>query len=277
MKGIIRIKHIIAAVAIVAVLACLFGILQIRPMPGENAISGVVYGSELDHWKDSGYTVAQGQSLEAIAADFADQSQIYNDAACGSVAHLTAGHSLTLQIEAKKAGLYRIQAEYAIPQHSTMNCMLALTQEGEYPFDDAQHIVLPQLLTVGSYPFDRDKQGNEIAPAVYNEQLWQTRNFRTMSQSTTDYLLFYLNEGANELTLNITEGEIYLSRLLIDAPQEVPTYAEYQAMYPADQGGNASIVLEAERMTYKNNTVTRPSSTRDIKAWPFGHTSDRIL
>lgn len=269
MKGIIRIKHIIAAVAIVAVLACLFGILQIRPMPGENAISGVVYGSESDHWKDSGYTLAQGQSLEAAAADFADQSQIYNDAAYGSVAHLTAGHSLTLQIEAQKAGLYRIQAEYAIPQHSTMNCMLALTQEGEYPFDDAQHIVLPQLLTVGSYPFDRDKQGNEIAPIVYNEQIWQTRNFRTMSQSTTDYLLFYLNEGANELTLNITEGEIYLSRLLIDAPQEVPTYTEYQAMYPADQGGNASIVLEAERMTYKNNTVTRPSSTRDIQAWPF--------
>lgn len=273
MKGIIRSKHIIAAVAIVAVLACLIGVMQISPMPSENAISGVVYESELDQWKDSGYELAVGASMEAVAADFADQSQIGNNVAVygqtGPVAHLTAGHSLTLQIKAPKAGLYRIQAEYAIPENSTMNCMLALMQDGDYPFDDAQHIVLPQLLSVGSYPFERNNQGDEIAPVVYNEQIWQTRNFRTMSQSTTDYLLFYLNEGVNELTLHINEGEIYLSRLLFDAPQEIPTYEEYQAMYPEDQGGNACITLEAERMTYKNSTVPRPSATRDITAYPF--------
>ena len=269
MKGIIRSKHIIAAVAIVAVLACLIGVMQITPMPSENAISGVVYGSELDHWKDSGYALALGASMEVAAADFADQSQIYSDAPNGPAAHLTAGHSLTLQVNAPKAGLYRIQAEYAVPAHSTMNCMLTLAQDGAYPFDDAQHIVLPQLLSVEGYPFDRNKQGDEIAPLVYNEEIWQTRNLRTMSQSTTDYLLFYLNEGVNEVTLHATEGEIYLNTLLFDAPQQIPTYEEYRAMYPAGQGGNACITLEAERMTYKNNTVTRPSATRDIKAWPF--------
>ena len=268
MKGIIRSKYIIAAVAIVAVLAVLIGVLQITPMPSENAISGVVYGSELDHWKDSGYTLATGASAEAIAADFAEKSQIYN-APEGPVVHLTAGHSLSLQVKAPKAGLYRIQANYAIPEESTMNCMLALTQDGEIPYEEAEHIVLPQLLTVGSYPFERNKQGDEIAPLVWNEAIWQTGNFRTMSQSTTDYLLFYLNEGVNEVTIKATEGEIYLSSLLFDAPQQTPTYAEYKAMYPATQGGNAVITLEAERMTYKNSTVTRPSSTRDIKAYPF--------
>ena len=268
MKGIIRSKYIIAAVAIVAVLAVLIGVLQITPMPSENAISGVVYGSELDHWKDSGYTLATGASAEATAADFAEKSQIYN-APEGPVVHLTAGHSLSLQVNAPKAGLYRIQANYAIPEESTMNCMLALTQDGEIPYEEAEHIVLPQLLTVGSYPFERNKQGDEIAPLVWNEAIWQTGNFRTMSQSTTDYLLFYLNEGVNEVTIKATEGEIYLSSLLFDAPQQTPTYAEYKAMYPATQGGNAVITLEAERMTYKNSTVTRPSSTRDIKAYPF--------
>ena len=268
MKGIIRSKYIIAAVAIVAVLAVLIGVLQITPMPSENAISGVVYGSELDHWKDSGYTLATGASVEAIAADFAEKSQIYN-APEGPVVHLTAGHSLSLQVIAPKAGLYRIQANYAIPEEATMNCMLALTQDGEIPYEEAEHIVLPQLLTVGSYPFERNKQGDEIAPLVWNEAIWQTGNFRTMSQSTTDYLLFYLNEGVNEVTIKATEGEIYLSSLLFDAPQQTPTYAEYKAMYPATQGGNAVITLEAERMTYKNSTVTRPSSTRDIKAYPF--------
>lgn len=268
MKGIIRSKYIIAAVAIVAVLAVLIGVLQITPMPSENAISGVVYGSELDHWKDSGYTLATGASVEATAADFAEKSQIYN-APEGPVVHLTAGHSLSLQVNAPKAGLYRIQANYAIPEESTMNCMLALTQDGEIPYEEAEHIVLPQLLTVGSYPFERNKQGDEIAPLVWNEAIWQTGNFRTMSQSTTDYLLFYLNEGVNEVTIKATEGEIYLSSLLFDAPQQTPTYAEYKAMYPATQGGNAVITLEAERMTYKNSTVTRPSSTRDIKAYPF--------
>ena len=268
MKGIIRSKHIIAAVAIVAVLAGLIGVMQITPTPSENAISGVVYGSELDHWKDSGYTLATGASAEAIAADFAAQSQIYN-APEGPVVHLTAGHSLSLQVTAPQAGLYRIQAEYAIPEQSTMNCMLALTQNGEAPFEEAEHIVLPQLLTVGSYPFDRNKQGDEIAPLVWNEEIWQTGNFRTMSQSTTDYLLFYLQAGVNEVTIKATEGEIYLRSLVFDAPQQTPTYAEYKAMHPATQGGNAVITLEAERMTYKNSTVTRPSSTRDIKAYPF--------
>lgn len=273
MKGIIRNKQLIAAIAIVAVLACLVGVLQIRRMPSENAISGVVYRSELDQWKDSGYELAVGASMEVAAADFADQDQVDNSAKpegwTKAVAHLTAGDSLTVQVEAPRAGLYRIQAEFAITENSTMNCMLGLLQEGSYPFDDAQNIVLPQLLSVGGYPYERNNQGDEIAPIVYNEQIWQTWGLRTMSQSTTDYLLFYLNEGVNELTLQINEGEIYLSRLLFDAPEQIPTYEQYLQMHPENQGGNASIVLEAERMTYKNSTVPRQSATRDIEAYPF--------
>lgn len=269
MKGIIRTKHLIIAVAIIVVLACIIGVMQIRRMPNENAISGVVYNSEKDQWSDSGYTLAVGESMEVQAADFAAQSQVDNSVLSVPVAHLTAGDSLTVQVQANKAGLYRIQAEFAISKESTMNCMLTLLQDGESPFDDAQHIVLPQLLTVDSYPFDRNKQGDEIAPIVYNEQIWQVRGLRTMSQSTTDYLLFYLKEGVNELTLHINEGDIYLSRLLFDAPQEIPTYEEYLTQHPANEGGSEYIVLEAERMTYKNTTVTRPSATRDITAYPF--------
>lgn len=269
MKGIIRTKHIIIAVAIIAVLAVIVGMMQIKDVPNENAISGVVFGSELDQWKDSGYALAVGESMEVLAADFADQSQIDNNVKPGGAVHLTAGDSLTFEVKANKAGLYRIQAEYAVAEASTMNCMLDLKQDGDYPYDDAQHIVLPQLLTVGGYPFDRNKQGDEIAPIVYNQQIWQVRSFRTMSQSTTDYLLFYLDKGVNELTIHINEGNIYLSRFLIDAPEETPTYAEYVKQYPAGEGGDGRIVLEAERMTYKNSTVPRPSATRDITAYPF--------
>ena len=273
MKGIIRNKHIFAVIAIIAALACLVGVMQIRRLPSENALSGVVYESGLDQWKDSGYALATGSSMEVLVADFASGDQVdYNvkpEGMTGAVAHLTAGDVITLEVEAKKAGLYRIQAEFAISENSTMNCMLGLMQEGSYPFADAESIVLPQLLTVGSYPYERNNYGDEIAPGVFNEQIWQIRGLRTMSQSTTDYLLFYLEEGVNELTLRVNEGEIYLSRLIFDAPQAVPTYEEYRAMHPQDQGGDALIVLEAERMTYKNSTVPRQSATRDIESYPF--------
>lgn len=273
MKGTIRNRSLICAIAVVAALACLIGLMQIRRTPSENAISGVVYQSELDPWKDSGYTLADGASMAVLAADFADAAQVETSVkpagGTNPVAHLAAGDTLTVQVEAPKAGLYRIRAEFAIPEHSTMNCMLALMQEGEYPFADAENIVLPQLLSVGSYPFERNKQNDEIAPVVYNEQIWQTLGLRTMSQSTTDHLLFYLNEGINTMALRINEGEIYLSRLLFDAPAAVPTYEEYRKLHPQDEGGIACIVLEAERMTYKNSTVPRPSGTRDIEAYPF--------
>jgi hypothetical protein len=65
MKGIIRNKHLYIVVAVIAVLACLLGAMQIKSLPSENAISGVVYGSELDQWKDSGYTLATG-AMEAV-------------------------------------------------------------------------------------------------------------------------------------------------------------------------------------------------------------------
>ena len=55
MKGIIRNKHIFAVIAIIAALACLVGVMQIRRLPSENTLSGVVYESGLDQWKDSGY------------------------------------------------------------------------------------------------------------------------------------------------------------------------------------------------------------------------------
>lgn len=265
-------KPIAAVLAVTAVLALLIGLSQIRSARRENVLSGTVYAAA-DRWADSGYTLARGQRAEAVAAEFASPETLTSESApqdfTGPVAHLRAGDTLSFTVNAPEDGLYRIRAEYAVYKDSTMDCVLGLRQEGSYPYEEARSIVLAQLLTVGGYPFDRSKQGNEIAPEVSNEQLWQTRNFRTMSQCTTDYLLFHLQKGENRLEIEILEGEILLSRLLFDAPEEVPSYAEYRALHEGASGGNARIVIEAERMNWKNSTTPRPSAIRDIESVPF--------
>lgn len=266
-------KRMIAAVLLIAVIAVASGISLTKGTQQQAAVSGKVYGSASGPWEGTDVSIVRDVCLEVDPTDFAGEDQIEKDhipqGAGGPVVYLKAGDSLTFDVDIKQEGLYKIRVDYASGVMSNVNCVLGFMQEGDFPYDDARSIVLPQLLSVAPYPFERDKKGNEIVPEVTNECLWQTANFRTLSQKTTDYLLFHLKEGVNTLTLNINQGELLLGTIYIEAPGEIPYYDTYASGLPENNGGTQLIVIEAEQVSYKNSTTPRPAATRDVESSPY--------
>ncbi|HIS47479.1 MAG TPA: extracellular solute-binding protein [Candidatus Scybalocola faecigallinarum] len=263
-------KRIVTTVVVIAVIAVLFGISLIK---GTHKVYALTRPASEAGSQDAGTPAVHGVSIQVNAADFAGDGQIAQEnvpqGSDGPVVYLTAGDSLSFNVDVQQAGSYKIRAEYAVSEASNTDCLLGLLQEGEFPGTDAQNIVLPQLLEVADYPFSRDKSGDEIVPEVTVSSSWQTQNFRTLSQKTTDYLLFDLQEGTNHLELKVNQGSIYLSKLYIESPEEVPAYEEYAASLPENTGGDTLITIEAERMDYKNSTTPRPTEMRDVECYPY--------
>lgn len=265
-------KKILWTAALVLAAAAILGISLTKGTQYEYALSGAQYQAKAPWDTDNG-KVIPNVAMVLNAADFAAEGQIVSEnipqGHDGPVVSLKAGDSLAFEVDVEEEGLYQIRVDYAMEEMSNVDCVLGLMQEGEYPYAQAQSIVLPQLLAAGQYPFERDKRGNEIAPEVTSLSVWQSGNFRTLSQKTTDSLLFHLKKGKNALTIQMNQGALYMDKIYVGSPREIPDFQTYASGLPKEEGGSGLIIIEAEQVTYKNSTTPRPSAARDVESVPY--------
>lgn len=266
-------KRIFVVAAVIAVIAIVSGLSLTQNAQQEKAVSGMTYYTGEKPWDGSNASVVPGVCLEIDSTDYADENQIIKDGVPqgyeGPVVSLKAGDSLAFEVNVKQDGLYKIRMDYAMSEKSNVDCVLGFLQEEQFPYDAAQNIVLPQLLSAAEYPFERDKNGNEVVPEVKIVSEWKSGNFRTLSQKTTDSLLFHLKEGVNSLALQIKQGELFIGKIYVESPEEIPAFEEYAAGYPKNEGGSELIVLEAEQITRKNSATPRPTAIRDVESVPY--------
>lgn len=266
-------KKIIVITAVLLAVLVVLGISLTKGKHETYAISGQAYGNSGKQVSDSTFLPVKDTSICISANEYADEQQIIKENVPqgyeSPVVYLQAGDSLAFDVNVQTEGLYKIRIDYAIDENSNVDCALGLMQNGEYPFDEAQSIVLTQILKSGDYPFERDKNGNEIVPEVWAVPLWQSGNLRTLTQKTTDYLLFPMKKGVNSLKFEINSGKIYIGNIYLESPDDVPDFEEYSKQYSDDKGGEALIVIEGEQMAYKNSATPRASSIRDVESVPY--------
>lgn len=164
------------------------------------------------------------------------------------------GSSVTWKVEVPETGFYNLYMEYLAPESRGVPAERSVYLNGELPFDGANNITFSRIWTDGG-EVKVDNQGNEIRPVQVESFQWQSAYFRDDMGYETEPYLFYLEKGKNELTLVGENEPLALRRLALRAVRETPTYEEYLAEQPSENGAfGYSQIIQGEDSTYRSES-----------------------
>lgn len=232
----------------------------------------VPYRQAAEQWRAQGLLEMQDALCVIDPAAFsggevkrAQDSQGYG----GDVVRLEKGDSLKMTVSVEKSGLYGIAVDYYCLAKKAVSHTVSLKVNGEYQFAEAREMILEQLYNTESWPFRTDSRGDEITPDTMLRYGWQSGSLRSVRQGGQDALLFFLQEGQNEIELTMEKSSVLLGRIYVKSLPEALSYEDYLRSYPEGAGGDVLISLEAERISWKNTTSARPVAVRDIEVSPY--------
>lgn len=220
-------------------------------------------GIEVVHGKEYRINPAEQETTGSVQA--AEASFQYGS----STLLLETGDVLEFEIEVETAGLYAVSMDYYCLSDKAVNHTISLKVNGEYQFSEARELVMTQYYDCETYPFRTDIAGNEITPDTYIRKGWENRIVKGINQGETDAVLFALKQGKNKITLTMERASILLGEIAFISPKEVVSYAAYREAHPATESAGTLLVQEAERISYKNTTASRPVATRNVETVPY--------
>lgn len=230
------------------------------------------YSQVMESWRAEGTQEAEDALYVIPPSEFSGAETVGAEDSFGyggSVARMDKGDTLSLTVAVEDAGLYGISVDYYCLAHKAVSHTISLKVNGVYQFSESRELVLEQMYDAENWPFRTDSKGNEITPDTILRDGWQTRRLKSVRQGGQEALLFYLEEGENQIELTMVKSSVLLGNVCIQSLPEHMPYGEYRKVFPAAESGQNLIVLEAERVSWKNTTSTRPVATRDVEASPY--------
>lgn len=162
------------------------------------------------------YTVAEGDAHEQE-----DPSGTH-----GNVLFTDSGSEVTWSVNAPEAGFYNLYLEYYLPESKGVPAERTVLINGELPFEDARNISFTRIWTDGG-EIRTDNQGNQIRPRQIERYDWQSAFFRDDIGFITEPYRFWLEQGANELTLIADNEPMLIGGLTFAAVRQERDYQQY--------------------------------------------------
>jgi ABC-type glycerol-3-phosphate transport system substrate-binding protein len=176
--------------------------------------------------------------------------------------------SIEWSVNAPQDGLYEIKIDYYSTSDKLIPIERAIQVNGKYPFFEARRVVLPKLWKDEKAQFDQDTLGNEMPPSQKQVKQWQTAALMDASYFSAEPLKFHLKQGANSIKLvNLRESAL-IGKIIIAAPEALPSYADYKKAHNLPQGGKTLIAVEAEHPESKSEPSIRAIASGDASVVP---------
>lgn len=230
--------------------------------------------SELDLGDYGDYIAARGGAvdvrpdveIEINAADFSaeENSGAYVTGVAGREGVLyweQAGGTVTWTFNVPQSGWYQLELDYcAVPGYNS-DIIVDILLDGEAPFANVQNVNLRRVYLDETYlglednTFATNLKGDELRPALLEQQSWQTQVIRDAKDHYTGPMYFFLEEGAHEIGLRLDESAVAISALRFMNREEVPDYSQAVSAWNAAGAGDSSGYLggyEAEKSYLKN-------------------------
>lgn len=186
------------------------------------------------------------------------------------VASLKLGDKVTLKVHAPAAARYYVSIDYLTYEESLLPVELILSLNGEIPFYEARRLSF-ESTWVDSGKTSYDRYGNEIVSLPNKLIRWENKFLMDASYRYSTPLQLELNQGDNEITLEITEGNFLLGNLYLHGERTIPSYEKQVA-----KSGNLVIAMEAEDMLYRNDSSIRAASEYDTVLTPYS-TKNKVM
>lgn len=231
------------------------------------------YAAVSQLWDEKGINIVYGKDYFINPVDETTTGAIVETAdALGygqSVVKMEPHDTLEFDVDVETAGLYIFSVDYYCLSDKPVSHTISLTVNDEYQFSEAREMELTQYFVSEAYPFKIDVKGYEVTPDSYIRYGWENQILKGINHSQPDSLLFYLEKGANKISISMEKASVLLGEIKITSPSVIPDFETYKASYPKVESAGSLIVQEAERISYKNTTETRPIGTRDVEAYPY--------
>ncbi|GIO65907.1 extracellular solute-binding protein [Paenibacillus cookii] len=246
-------------------------------MPGEEETIEPYYLERLQAWQKAG--VSKGTSEQTLPASAftakSDDADLRVETFEGKSDALVWPNQrgwVEYEVDVAREGLYEIWADYyPLPVSDGGNrqpVLLSVFVNGEYPFNEARSIVLERYYReVGRERYD--ESGNQLRAQVEEVSGWKKTAFRESNGAYALPLEWHLKQGKNTIRLQVLQQPVALHGITIKPAEELPSYADAKASYPADGvRSGAPIVVEAELYDQKNSTSIQNVYDRDPASHP---------
>jgi ABC-type glycerol-3-phosphate transport system substrate-binding protein len=186
----------------------------------------------------------------------------------GLVARVETGDTLTFDVDVTEAGAYELIVTHYDDSDNILRNEIGIRINGEFPYVESEVVELPIEWEFDDDTFREDRYGNEILPRSVKVMKWYDTTLRDKTALNAEPLLFDLEAGTNEITLDIVNGSFLIAELAFVSPESLPSYDEYLASHDGDLVGTVQIV-GAEDLHWKNNPSISLASERDPSATSY--------
>lgn len=184
-----------------------------------------------------GFSVEAADFTEAVDASVMDE--------CDGVSHvLYTGDTseVTWEVVAPQSGLYNVSIKYYPVQSRGVEIEREFRINGEVPFVGAEDLAFSRIWT-NAAAIRVDNRGNELRPSQIERFEWQEDVFSDYLGYEIEPYRFWLNEGANTITLKAVNEPVILKSI-----DFLPIVRDYTySQYSKDHNGMTS---SAESLTY---------------------------
>ena len=182
---------------------------------------------------------------------------------------LELGETGSAQIMVPADGQYELWLLYRNTADSMLPTELRLKVDGAVPFYELNRVKLnSRWADEGNFATDR--YGNQVAPFPAKLDMVLEAGIADSAGRTADPFLFELKEGMRNLEFTVSEGSVRISAIRLQSPARPDRYAGQAA------AGSALILLEAERMDWRNRSSIHGAGEFNANLSPYDSGSRKI-
>ena len=182
---------------------------------------------------------------------------------------LKAGDKVEFKAIVKAAGAYQIAFDMAAPGSFLRAPEGKLLIDGVPPENEPQNFVFPVYYQNSTNEFPLDRYENEALIRQVSLVHWGRVPLRDANRSHKYPIQQELTAGEHEFTFTLATESILLGSIYIEAVQPPLDYNHYLESIQGKDTRGESIVIEAEKPTYKNSTSIRPVNNRSTEVTPY--------
>ncbi len=175
----------------------------------------------------------------------------------------SADGSVTYRLDVPETGVYSMEFSYLPIPSNMANIEFSILIDGETPYDTASRATLNKVY-VNNGEIKLDSRGNQVRPSQKQIGMWCTTPLWDVEGLFNVPLIFYLEEGEHELTLDITKGYFALEYLKFCNFETPPSYEEYRKSVNSSvtvEGTPSTLLrIEGEAAAYKSDSTLYPTT-----------------
>ena len=181
--------------------------------------------------------------------------------------YVAAGETLCLNVELVKAASYYIEVDYFVPDSMLMTTRTAVSVNGQLV---ESAIPLPAWW-INDTNYAVDEFGNQLCRMPQRLYEWENVRLNSSLYQYRQGIAFDLSAGPNCIELQISETDVYISRITLVGKTDVVNYQQWRSEQVSmrDEASGKLVPLEGEHFSFQSNAQIHAAKSRDVNLSPF--------